>query len=997
MKRVLSLVLALVMVLGMIPTFAADMTGGEHLLEHGFIAGKPGDTNEAKIDASAALTRQELAALIAELMGEKEIAATFAQPADYEDADMIGSWAVPYVAYAQYNAWMSGKSGNMFDPTGPVPGQQLAAVIMNALGYTVDTQAKYATALADAAELGIAISSNNLNRGDAFEAMWIAVSEVNVAGEEQTLGVKLGKLEAPVVVPTELAVVSATASNLAEINVTFNMELDAAKVTVANFRVGNADAAAVKLSEDKMTVVVTPGTISAVNPKDYALVVKMAVGLAADYTATVTAFDTTLPVVENVVLTGPTTFDIIFSEPMNPAVAGTVLVNNGIFGAAAAVPVGNKVSVTLGAALPDGTYEVKISGYADYAGFPIPTTTTSLVYAKDISALTASITSAKQNEVKVMFSKKIATALTVNHFYHTFSAWAPNTISTTDNQTYTLGFTTYTIPEGNFNLVVKATDGTTKVTDVWGVDLAANTTLVGSVTADKTAPTVVVKEVTSESMIKVEFSEAVTGGATAANYIVRKADGTALTGVTATLDTGNVYNINLGAVQAAGVYTIEVKNVTDTALTPNTIQPVILSFTVTDKTPPAVTAVSWVDTAAATPEYVYVTFSEAVATTGTNSALDKNNYRVNGSIPTDVTAFGLAGTKVRLSVADATTVTSVTWGQIADLAGNKMVALTGTADALSTPALTLEGAIDSTNITSITTKSLNTVEVVINKVIPTLTAAAFTVEEGAGGADVAAPAMISYTNDGTKTTVLLTLTASTAMINSSDKPANVNFIAGGLVSDTGVTNALFTVAAGAIVDGIAPSYASIAQVSDAVFTITLDENIKAQNVSLMATDLVIKKANGTQLVAGVGYTVTYATNVITVTLATPLTANETLSVASVASPQYIVDAADNKVNAFTGKTIAMDLTAPAIADIADLTILATSVAGAAGAVEANATVKIVADGAGSAAAAAGSGAVVAAADGSFAAITGLTGTTAYDLYVIDAFGNVSAVLDITTP
>ena len=96
-------------------------------------------------------------------MGEKEIAATFAQPADYSDADMIGTWAVPYVAYAQYNAWMSGKANEMFDPTGPVPGQQLAAVLMNALGYTVDTQAKYATALADAADLGIAISSGNLN------------------------------------------------------------------------------------------------------------------------------------------------------------------------------------------------------------------------------------------------------------------------------------------------------------------------------------------------------------------------------------------------------------------------------------------------------------------------------------------------------------------------------------------------------------------------------------------------------------------------------------------------------------------------------------------------------------------------------------------------------------------------------------------------------------------------------------------------------------------
>lgn len=68
MKRVLSLVLALVLVLGMIPTFAADMTAGQHLFEHEFIAG---DGN-GNLMEDQLLTREQLAKLILELNGSKK-------------------------------------------------------------------------------------------------------------------------------------------------------------------------------------------------------------------------------------------------------------------------------------------------------------------------------------------------------------------------------------------------------------------------------------------------------------------------------------------------------------------------------------------------------------------------------------------------------------------------------------------------------------------------------------------------------------------------------------------------------------------------------------------------------------------------------------------------------------------------------------------------------------------------------------------------------------
>ena len=254
MKRVLSLVLALVLVLGMIPTFAADATGAQALYDNGFITGKDGADLEAKLDVNAQLTRAQLAALIAELNGAKEEAAAFEQPADFTDFATIAGWAKNFVSYAAVNGWMNGFTDGTFRANASVPAQQLAAVLMNALGYDV----VWNTVLADAAELGIVVEGTALTRGEAFEAMWVAVSEVKMADSDMTLGQHLGKLTPPVVVPTELMITSVTANNLKEIVVTFNQAVDKTTVVDTNFSLSpSAGTLSPSLSEDGKTVTVT--------------------------------------------------------------------------------------------------------------------------------------------------------------------------------------------------------------------------------------------------------------------------------------------------------------------------------------------------------------------------------------------------------------------------------------------------------------------------------------------------------------------------------------------------------------------------------------------------------------------------------------------------------------------------------------------------------------------------------------------------------------------
>lgn len=88
-----------------------------------------------------------------------------------------------------------------------------------------------------------------------------------------------------------------------------------------------------------------------------------------------------------------------------------------------------------------------------------------------------------------------------------------------------------------------------------------------------------------------------------------------------------------------------------------------------------------------------------------------------------------------------------------------------------------------------------------------------------------------------------------------------------------------------------------------------------------------------------------------------------------------------------------DSTAPAALVLSDLTVESTTISAETSPAEVGATVKVVANGAAVTATAVGQDTVEAA--GKFA-VTGLTAGTDYDVYVIDAAGNVSPKLDVKT-
>lgn len=924
MKRVLSLVLALVLVLGMIPTFAADATGAQHLYDHGFITGKDGATVDAKLDVNAKLTRAELAALIAELNGAKEEAAAFAQPADFTDAAMFQDWAKPYIAYAQENGWMTGYPDGSFGANKEVPANQLAAVLLNALGYTFE----YSKVLTTAAELGIVVEGTALTRGEAFEAMWTAVSAVNINGEEMTLGVKLGKLDPPAPVVTDVKIDSVTATNLKEIVVKFNQAVDKATVLAANFSLSPAAGTLTPvLGADGMTVTITT-SVKMDNQGAYKLTAEKVANADAAKLAKVvtpfTAFDATLPTANEIVVTGPKTFDIYFSEPIDSAVAGSITVksaNTTLAVKTKAADDSNVVSVELYTELTDATaYDVTVKDYADFAGYKNVIKTFAMTYAKDNTAPTVSLVSANQQYVVVEFNKPV-TGIDKTYFYHTFSAWTPMNIyktkadmlagtnaittATTNVSTVYVQFATtgvagqFPLQAGTVNVNVLGTVGSASVKDNWGNKLAT-TVLAANVVADLTAPMVTKVEATSNTTVAITFDKAVNPGTTA-NYEVLKSDGTAISGLTFTVAASSTTKVVLTLSKSllGETVIVNVKNIEDTTLNKNKLASTsTTTITFADAQFDGISRVEY----DATAKVIYVVYAEAMG----NSAVDAANYKLDDAgtiraLAGPVSFFsGNTVVKIELSATEAAYVTAGTdnlliANAVKDIAGNGSAAFQTSkpivAIGAAAPALKVVSAVP-----QIKAIDKNTVTVQFDQELVAVDPTDFVLSLDNGGTWNAPTAQaLSLNSTGT----LVTLTF--AQTIPAEVPATVK-VKGTFVGTETVN--VFSIkpvdfAATAVVDKIVPTLVTKELTAVNTITLTYSENIDPASVSIF-----------TYTVAGntvSAFNVTGAKTVV-LTLGTAVTANATPSVTQALD---ILDVVGNKLVASAAVTAA-DKVAPSV-------------------------------------------------------------------------------------
>ena len=933
MKRVLSLVLALVLVLGMIPTFAADATGAQNLYDNGFITGKDGATVDAKLDVNAELTRAELAALIAELNGAKEEAAAFAQPADFTDADMFQDWAKPFIAYAQENTWMNGYPDGSFGADKAVPANQLAAVLLNALGYDFD----FATVLETAADLGIVVEGDKLTRGEAFEAMWTAVSAVNVNGEEMTLGVKLGKLEPEVPVVTDLMVSDVVADNLKAITVMFNQEIDKDTVTATTVKGMNGTTNVVAsrtLLDDNKTLVLELNTLTQSTTVTITVDgVKTPAGDAVvAFTQAYVVNDVTVPNLLSAVPLNAKQIELTFSEPVQMSQtlftlwADVKVDGNAIVAKATPDNAKNTILLTFSTAIAEGTHSIEVKGIKDYANITAPTKTLDFTVVKDDKAPVAtSVTVKSKTSVVVKFDEPV----------NTTGSFKVDSVDRTGTTTFNALGTEATITGLNLGVaaIVEVKVEYKGQKDIMGNEVTDWTTIITKVTDDTTLPTVELTSVGAGNKLTFTFSKSM---ATTGKLQILDSKSVVKEEITIAAFKSNSDSKILEVTPSTLVnanpadFTAKFVDMKDVTIRENALPTTSIAFKSLDTKAPTVEAKYLATagkdsdgTANSDKDTITLFFSEAMdVATLENLA----NYFVGGQPMTTLSAAVSAkaatdGKSVAITYKNAVALApSVTVYSVKDLAGNILTPASGTVATKQTAT--------ALNYASAKAVDRNTIEVTFDTPIKSVDPSLLVVHDGTQVVTNFVSATVKSTDS--KVVVFKTATAintATAIYElrvatptAIQNVYNTGLTTGGVAY---ATNAVMT-AAGFVVDYVAPELVSIKPytvaevVQNNKFVIKFSEVVTAGTLANVKNDLIIKYANG-NVVADGAYTIsdiqtTPSTDILVTLAPNASLANGSNSISvQLFTDRYIIDNTAQNNTALTFAATTVTVTADAVA------------------------------------------------------------------------------------
>ena len=106
MKKVV--ILLIMITLAFQISFGAEKSGGQLLIDAGFIKGSPGNTIEEKVDSSSFLTREQFAVLVVELNGKTEDSLEIQFNHSFLDRNDIGEWSLKAIQYSAAAEWMKG-------------------------------------------------------------------------------------------------------------------------------------------------------------------------------------------------------------------------------------------------------------------------------------------------------------------------------------------------------------------------------------------------------------------------------------------------------------------------------------------------------------------------------------------------------------------------------------------------------------------------------------------------------------------------------------------------------------------------------------------------------------------------------------------------------------------------------------------------------------------------------------------------------------------------
>ncbi|HEY4390761.1 MAG TPA: S-layer glycoprotein [Paenibacillus sp.] len=707
MKKILSVALSTAMAFSMFATVAfgadAKLTPEQQfntLKDAGIVEGFPDGLSH--LDRS--LTRAELAKIIVKATDLTPVDAT-----SYNDKNYAKHWARTYIEAVTQANIMEGKNleKKLFDPSGNLSVQELAAVLVRALKLEVPTETnntatEWAKGYVEAAVKGGYIDAGinyqaNASRSQAIVAAYaiyeaaqvptVASYTVSESGKvveftlsnKEVVKVTLEKaLEAnketevkfthnghdythkvTYVTTAAQKVASVKADNLQEVVVEFDGTVDKKSAeNKLNYEVKDLKVDSVKLSEDKKTVtVLLQETNSLPHQKETEIKVKNIKN--EDGTKTIedtvkfTAVDVKIPEIKEVVGLGTSAFKVVFSEPVqksdvyassNYKVDGVSISGN--------VEYSYPNVAIVNAKLPVGDHKLTVSNIRDFSGLKIAPVETSFSIAEDTSAPeVVSIKSNDLKEIEIEFNESVKTWSKV---YHGVSG-NTGVVTKRDNKL----FVTFSNPlaVGENTVYIEG------VTDYSGNK--ANREAKVTPTLDTERPTVEKVSVeqdgtTGYHSLEVQFSKKVkaTSAETRSNYTIKNSEGKVVTGTGLDKDghpystpsydpETNTVTVKLGTKLDTADYTLEVANVVDTAYVANTMLPYSTVFNAKQTLGEAITRVWYKPDG--NDNVLYIQYKSNVKTSGEGRADLAEKYEINGKTLSDVSVDVVSGDTVRIT------------------------------------------------------------------------------------------------------------------------------------------------------------------------------------------------------------------------------------------------------------------------------------------------------------------------------------------------------------
>lgn len=587
MKKTLSLLLVLAMVLSSFSfAFAAEAekTPGEILKDLGVLTGNA----KGDLMLEDELSRQDMVVLLSRVLGQEDEAKAFKGEMSFKDVN--DPFYKPYIAWAEANKLTNGVGEGKFGFGRPVTEQEVATLMLRALGYN---DVEFKDVPAKAAELKLVDAKADLTvncKRARMAEITLAALGTKMNGSDKTLAEKLGiELPKPAVVEAT-KVENVYATNLMEIEVVFNGKVDADSAEeVSNYATNAGTIDYAELSEDMTTVRLTLKEKMA-NQKDYKLEV---LGVkAGDKKVTgelkFAPLDNTLPEVVEVKALGTKAIKVYASEPIDGATASNFKLDGKTYFGTIAVD-GRVITLkpySSTSVLKPGDHTLTVNKLKDFYGLLSLEQTLDFTVVEDNDAPQVVEVSATLEKAVVTFDEDIdpVSASKYNFYWKSGNVKKyPDSVAVSGNKAV-LEFDTNRLPAYETKLYV------VNVVDYSGNKMA-ETEVVLNATVDQTRPEVVDVKVSDDAKsIVVKFNKNVKAD-NKAYYTVKDENGKVVS-VKEVTGSGKVYTVVLYKALPEGVNTLSISGVADTTTLKNVMLPFTYQIEIGDTEAPTVASVS---------------------------------------------------------------------------------------------------------------------------------------------------------------------------------------------------------------------------------------------------------------------------------------------------------------------------------------------------------------------------------------------------------------------